>query len=298
MLLSALRDSVPAVRAEAANAIAQSLRRGAGEPASDSTKLGTHEAAMVLANALEHDRRPLGGGRAGQSLGRLPLPDTAAARTAEDDSCAVRGGPPIAGLAHGLYTLARARRATGNLTDSSVVLLRGAAAAPGHGGAPARAADPRRRRGGLDSAAAVRAMRDPDDETRRMALRGAEPALRPAQAPADRGAVVRAPSSRPRSRQPRGWVTARPIAGRCSRSRATASSTSRSRRWTRWAVAARNPAGAVAVLRRLVRDGRHAPAPADHRWQMGAHALLALARLDTTGLGGLLRKLAARSAPR
>src|SRR5204863_5171815 len=70
VLLPTLRDSVPAVRAETANAIAQSLRRvKRGESASDSTKLGTREAAMVLASALEHESDTAVVDALGQSLG-------------------------------------------------------------------------------------------------------------------------------------------------------------------------------------------------------------------------------------
>src|SRR6478736_1083786 len=49
LLRRLLTDSVPAVRGEAANAIAQSLRRSKrNEPAPDSTRLGVGEAARVL----------------------------------------------------------------------------------------------------------------------------------------------------------------------------------------------------------------------------------------------------------
>ncbi|HET8833897.1 MAG TPA: HEAT repeat domain-containing protein, partial [Gemmatimonadales bacterium] len=173
LLLPLLGDSLPAVRAEAATAIAQSLRRAKrSDPVPDGTRLGAREAAAVLARALVDEQDPSVVDALGQSLGRLPLSDSAAARAAESAIRTRFVARPSAGLAHGLYTLARVRRATGNLTDSTVALLRQAAASP----------DTVVRRlalltlaaaGGLDSATALRAARSPDDETRRMALRGA-----------------------------------------------------------------------------------------------------------------------------
>ena len=83
-LLPLLRDSVPAVRAEAANALAQSLRRvKRSEADSDRTRLGTLETAGALASALAGESDPAVADALGQSLGRLPLPDSAAARAAE-----------------------------------------------------------------------------------------------------------------------------------------------------------------------------------------------------------------------
>src|SRR6476469_7258427 len=55
VLLPSLHDPIPAVRMEAANAIAQSLRRvKRGDAAADGTTLGTREAAAALASGLAH----------------------------------------------------------------------------------------------------------------------------------------------------------------------------------------------------------------------------------------------------
>src|SRR5258705_7377957 len=68
-----------------------------------------------------------------QSLGRLPLSDSAAARAAEDAIRARLQAQATPGLVHGLYTLARARRATGKLNTETILLLRIAAiTAPGY----------------------------------------------------------------------------------------------------------------------------------------------------------------------
>ena len=188
-LLPSLADPVPAIRAEAANALAQSLRRLRRSAAdTGGAALGTREAAAILARALATEPDPRVADAIAQSLGRLPLPDSAAARAAEDAiraRFAIRQAP---GLVHGLYTLARARRATGTLTSASMDLLRRAALG---------SSDTVVRRwslltlavaGGLDSATAVRAARDGDDEARRMALRGTGALSAPLRASLVRGA--------------------------------------------------------------------------------------------------------------
>jgi len=290
LLLPLLEDSVPAVRVEAATAIAQSLRQvKRSDPALDSTRLGIREAAAVLARALAGERDPAVAGALGQSLGRLPLPDSAAARAAEASIRARLRAQPSAGLAHGLYTLARARRATGNLTDSSVALLRQTAASP----------DTVVRRlalltlaaaGGLDSATAVRAARDPDDETRRMALRGAgalTPSLRArlvAAALRDRSTIVRTEAVAA-ARLGDGLPDCRPLLALTGDRELYVALTA----VDSLSSGCADTGAAARVLRRLAVSGRAAPAP-DHQWQMSAHALLALARLDTAGGGTLLVK--------
>jgi len=292
LLLASLTDPVPAVRAEAANAVAQSLRRlKRGATPTDTSQLGTAEAARALTRALASEADPLVVDALGQSLGRLPLPDTAAARAAEGAIRTRFAGAMTPGLAHGLYTLGRARLATGNLEPASLALLRSAAAAP----------DTVVRRlalltlagaGGLDSATAARAGRDPDAETRRMVLRGsgalsagqrealvrrglADPspivrveavaAARLGADPPDCAPLLRAA----RDREPYVALTAiDSLASGCA-----------------------DPTAAAAVLRRLAastpKDG-----PPDHRWQMGAHALVALTRFDTAAALAMLPRMA------
>jgi cyclophilin family peptidyl-prolyl cis-trans isomerase/HEAT repeat protein len=288
-LLPFLADSLPAVRREAANAIAQSMRRvGRGTASSDSTQLTIRDAAAAFTRALLSETEPRVTEALAQSLGRLPLSDSAAARAAEVTIRARLGDQPIAGVVHGLYTLARARRATGNLTSATVALLRATARA---------AADTTVRRlalltlaaaGGLDSTTAAHTAGDRDDETRRMALRGAgalPAAFRQAlirRALADPSTIVRVeavaaarlgdgpPDCRPilaatRDREPYVALTAIDSLGSgCA-----------------------DPGAAAATLRRLSLD-RTKGGPSDHRWQVGAHALLALARLDTAAAAAML----------
>ena len=297
ILLPSLTDTLPAVRAEAANAIAQSMRdvrRGA--TTSDSARLTTRDAAAALSRAIstETDARVVDA--LAQSLGRLPLADSAAARDAEEAIRARFQAQATPGLVHGLYTLARVRRATGNLTRPSVVLLRREAIT---------APDTTVRRlalltlavaAGLDSATAVHAIRDRDDETRRMALRGSgslSPALRKTlirRAQADSSTIVRLeaiaaarlgdnpPDCAPilaatHDREPYVVLTAIDSLGSgCADSGA-----------------------AAATLRRLA-GSTTAGGPPDHRWQVGAHALLVLARLDTAAAAARLPR--ASGAPR
>jgi len=292
LLLPLLGDSVLAVRAEAATALAQSLRRAKrSDPVPDSTRLGTREAAAALARALADEHDPSVTDALGQSLGRLPLPDSAAARAAESAIRTRFVDQPSAGLAHGLYTLSRVRRATGNLTDSTVAVLRRAAGS----------ADTVVRRlalltlataDGLDSATAVRAALDPDDETRRMALRGAGTFSAPlrarliATARRDRSAIVRTEVAAA-SRLGDGPADCRPILALTSDRELYVSLTAVDSLGSGCA----DTAGAVGVLRRLALSRGEAGVP-DHRWQMSAHALLALARLDPAAARTLLPKFA------
>jgi cyclophilin family peptidyl-prolyl cis-trans isomerase/HEAT repeat protein len=312
VLLPLLTDPVPAIRGEAANAIAQSLRRTKrSEPAPDSARLGTREAAAQLAHVLAAERSPAVAGALAQSLGRLPLPDSAAARTAEAAICARLAARPSPGLTHGIYTLARARRATGNLTDTTVRVLRRTAASP----------DTTVRRlalltlavaGGLDSATAVHAARDRDDETRRMALRGAgalSPSLRArliARALTDPSAIVRTevaaaarlgdgpPDCAPllsltRDRDPYVVLAAiDSLAGSCADT-AAAARTLRGLAQVRPGTETQDPPPAGGA--------RSSAGPSDHRWQAGAHALLALARLDPGAAARLLSRFGDADRP-
>jgi cyclophilin family peptidyl-prolyl cis-trans isomerase/HEAT repeat protein len=293
-LLPLLADTVPAVRAEAANAVAQSLRRTKrSDPDGSEAKLGTREAAAALARALSTELDGPVADALAQSLGRLSLPDTAAARAAEVAirERFARGQTP--GLAHGLYTLARARRATGTLTPASVELLRRAAV---------ESADTVVRRlslltlaaaGGLDRATAEQAIRDPDAEARRMVLRGAGPLAVPV-----RAALVRQTLRDP-SRIVRTEAIAAARLGEGPPDCAPILELTRDRD-PHVALTAvdslgsgcADQAAATTLIVRLVT----APAttgPRDHRWQRGAHALLALARLDMAAARPLLPAMAA-----
>ena len=293
LLLQQLAAPDPSLRAEAANAVAQSMRGvGRGTMTPDSARLALRDAAAALTRALSTENDPLVVDALAQSLGRLPLPDTASARAAEAairTRFATRTAP---GLVHGLYTLARARRATGNLDSASVALLRSAAVEARDTAVRRLALLTLASAEGLDSFTAVRAGRDRDDEVRRVMLRGTgalSPSLRATlvrRALADPSTIVRLgavaaarlgdglPDCTPilratRDREPYVILTAiDSLGGGCA-----------------------DPRPAAATLRRLATT-TIANGPPDHRWQVGAHALLALARLDTAAAAAILPRVA------
>jgi hypothetical protein len=154
VLLPLLTDSVPAVRGEAANAIAQSLRRSKrNEPAPDSARLGVGEAARVLTTALGRADSMVLGGLASRSGGYFPR--SAAARQPARSGDALPSG-------HRRGARAVHRRGPGVSrapTDSSVILLR---VQPRHRPTTVRQLRSSRSPPWADSTAAVRTMRDRD----------------------------------------------------------------------------------------------------------------------------------------
>jgi cyclophilin family peptidyl-prolyl cis-trans isomerase len=283
LLLPALSDRLPAIRAEAANAIAQSVRGIRRSEAAVDTRgrFGTLTAAGALAAALESEVDAGVADALAQSLGRLLLPDSAAARVAES---AIRGRlerQASAGVVHGLYTLARAKRLTGTITRPSVVLLRQTALATRDTAVRRLALLTLAAAGGLDSATASRTIADRDDETRRMTLRGAgalSPPLRAAlvrRALADPSMIVRIEAVAA-ARLGGGPPDCGPILTATHDRELYVSLTA----IDSLASGCAEPAAATARLHTLL--SRPAPSgPADHRWQTAAHALLALARLDS-----------------
>ncbi len=282
LLAPLLHDSVPAVRAEAATAIAQSMRRvpRSGSAEADRAGFTTRAAARVLVEALAAESDPGARDALAQSLGRLVLPDSAAAREAEAAVRAALERTQSPGVVHGLYTLARARKAIGDLRPESLALLRKAAVTSPDTMVRRLALRTLATAGELDSATAIRAMRDRDDESRRMTLRGAgvlSATLRAALVRdgfRDSSVIVRTEAIAA-ARLGDGPPDCRPIlAATGDRVPAVALTAVDS-----LGSGCADTAGAAAVLRRLaatpVRSG-----PPDHHWQLPAHSLLALARLD------------------
>ncbi len=298
-LVASLEDPVPVVRAEAANAVAQSLRRvrRTDPPPADSGSLGTRDAAAALTRALGAERGPQGIDALGQSLGRLPLPDSAAARAAEAAIRVRFASARSPGLAHGLYTLARARRATGTLDRTSVVLLRHAAVESGDTVVRRLALLTLAAAGGLDSATAVRAARDPDAESRRMTLRGTGALSAPLRA----SLVARALGDPDRIVRAEAAAAARlgdgpPDCGPLLRLAADRDPYVALVAIDSLGSGCGDSARAAAAAERLARAAGGA-GPPDHRWQAGAHALLALARLDTARAARLLPQVAGAERP-
>jgi cyclophilin family peptidyl-prolyl cis-trans isomerase/HEAT repeat protein len=292
-LLRLLADPVPSVRAEAANAIAQSMRRVPRDTTrADAGQFATSEAASTLERALADETDAGVVDALAQSLGRLPLADSAAARAAEAIIRARFAARQTPGTAHGLYTLARARRATGNLEPASVALLRRAAVTSPDTLVRRLALRTLAAAGGLDSGTAIQASRDPDDEVRRMTLSGSgtlTPRFRARlvrRALADSSTIVRVaaiaaarlgggpPDCAPilaatRDHEPYvALVAIDSLGGGCAGRRA-----------------------APALLERLA-GTPVASGPPDHRWQAAAHALAALARVDSAAAAARLPRFA------
>ena len=172
-VLAALGDSLAGVRAEAANAVAQSLRMvRRGTVTTDSSQLTVTAArqALLAALAAEHDAAVADA--IAEAVGRLPYADTAAARPAVEAITDRARRVPGYGAVHGLYTLALARRFVGSPPPATLDLLRQLATT---------GSDPAVRRlavlklavsAALDGATTLHATRDPDEQVRRLALRG------------------------------------------------------------------------------------------------------------------------------
>ncbi len=171
----ALRDRVPAVRIEAINAAGQALT---------AFRTPRPEGRALLAAAIDSlsqvGPNAMGGERgvAARTLGRLPYPDSALARVAESAilrlSSGARGTEATTGVLHGLYSLARARRTLGNLSSDGISLARTQLVRPGAG----EAAGTLRRlamltlsaAGAADEAAVTAALRDGDEQVRRLGV--------------------------------------------------------------------------------------------------------------------------------
>ena len=226
-----------------------------------------------------------------RSLGRLALPDSAAARGAETAIRSRLATQTTPGLLHALYTLARVRRVTGNLEPATIALLRTTAVTAPDSTARRLALATLALADGLDSATAVRAFADRDDEARRLTLRGSGPlaaSLRKkllGRALADPSMIVRVeaiaaarlgagpPDCTPilagtRDREPYVVLTAIDSLGSGCADRAAATT----------------------ALRRLALSTA-TRGPPDHRWQVGAHAVLALAHLDSAAATPLLTRM-------
>lgn len=283
-----LRDASPGVRREAANALAQSLRRARRTfVATDSshaavvTVLATLEAAI----AAERDAAVLDG--LAESIGRLPLGDSLESRRAEAAILRTTAPRPRYPAVYGLYKLAAARRASGGLTDAAVTLLRTTVRASPDSAVRRIAALALGAQGGFDSATTAHAIVDPDAQVRRLGLAGLPTFAPTARLAAAQAALrdpspivrvegihaVRATSARPdcapllaAARDPKPYVAliAMDSLGLpCADSAAVA--------------------GALAALISAPRSGLP-----DHAWQAPAHALVALAHVDGARAAALL----------
>lgn len=276
-----LHDSDAGVRAEAANALAQSVNR-ADRRNADSLQPAVLHAADLLTVALSAERDRSARDAMADALGRLPYADSASGRAAER---AIVAGLPLngsLGTVRGLYWLAANRRSGGGLGAESIERLRRVAGTRADSLAPVRrvallALTSMR---ALDSATVMRAVADRDPQVRRLALAGVA-----AMTPAARAAAIHTALATHS-------VVVRIAA--VSAYRAGGSSPD----CTPLIALAHDPVDAVALVaidslalpcsnQAAVNQGlqqimvtRVTRGPVDHRWQRAAHALISLARRD------------------
>lgn len=299
----------PAMRAVAAEAMAQSLRGIVGNPAR-----GARERALVdsvlamLRDAARAGRDPATRGAIARSIGRLPYDEPRQAREAEAVLVALerpnvdslRTVPALEGIANGLYSLARARRALGDLAPGATSWLHGVASF----GLGAPAAAPVRRlawlalvaAGSIDAREVSGAISgDPDPQVRRLAVA----ALPNVQDTAFRREQLARVAGDPEPMVRLEWVRVYRLAMAatdCAPLLAALDDRSPHVR-----LAALDALGGpcperdavVAALRRAIDDGpagetsRH---PDGVSWHARAHALAALARIDASAARPLLRR--------
>jgi cyclophilin family peptidyl-prolyl cis-trans isomerase/HEAT repeat protein len=179
----ALTDSVAAVRAEAGNALAQSVSRVARR-ATDSGQVEVRWVADRVSHALDTEPDKTVRDALAEALGRLPFGDTATAQAAERTILAYGGGG--FGAVHGLYWIAANRGTTGGLTMAAVRVLQSASRPPSDAVVRRVAVLTLGTAGALDSAVSFAAINDPDEQVRRLGLAGMRTF-----APITRGAVLR-----------------------------------------------------------------------------------------------------------
>ena len=250
------------------------------------------EAQTALTRSLAAESDPTVVDALAQSLGRLRLPDSAAARQAEAAIRSRLATQTTRGVVHGLYTLARARRATGNLEPASLTLLRSAAVTSPDTVVRRLALLTLAAADGLDSATAVRTFPDKDDETRRMTLRGSG-----ALSAQLRASVLRRALSDPSSIVRTEAVAAARMGDNPPDCMPILTLTRDVELYVVLTAIDSLGSGcadrrtAAAALRRLAVTSS-TKGPPDHRWQVPAHALLSLARLDTSAAAKLLPRMA------
>lgn len=294
----------PALGATAAEAIAQSTQ---GLPAPSvrnaSAQRLLDSASRVLTDALGASRNPAVTGALARSLARLPFDDPRQARAAER---AVLGAAPVKaldgdniaateGIAHGLYTLARGRRALGDLTPDAISWLRSMIQAGG-----ADRAAPVRRLAWLavnamraaDGPLVAVGIRDPDPQVRRQAV------LAVGGLPADplRHDILDLAAQDPDQMVRLDWVGMQRLVRPSECDPLVAATRDASPHVVLAAIDALNgpcasPEAVVTTLRSFIAEGPVGPSrrpPNGVSWHARAHALVTLARIDPRGAEPLL----------
>ncbi len=298
-LLDLLHDPLPAVRLEAANGIAQSLKRvRPGAATTDAIQLSVARAQVALLSALRSEGDVSVAGAIAEALGRLPVLDSVNVRAIEAAILDRAGSNLTYNMVHAFYTLSVRRRLPFGLSPRTVGIIKTAVR-------QSNAADVRRLAtltlsgaGALDSGTTLVASTDRDPQVRRLALAGAaglsperrlllvERALMDESPIVRVGAIAAARVGSPRPNcamiigaiaDPEPYVALTAIDALGSPCAEPATSTS-------------------ALTHVLDGSLPTFAGPADHRWQPGAHALLSLARIDSAMAAPFLARYAASSA--
>jgi cyclophilin family peptidyl-prolyl cis-trans isomerase len=286
-----LPDPVPAVRAEAANAVAQSVSRVRPIP-TDSGQADVRSAAKALTGALAAERNDSVAGAVAEALGRLPFADSADVHSAERAILDRARTGITFDVARGLYRLAFSRRITGGLSPRAVALLRDATQPPRDALTRRMAVLALVQQGALDSLTLIAAAGDPDEQVRRFALAGAA-----GLAPGRRAAIARAALD---DQSPivriAGVAAARVGTTAPDCLPITALTSARSDYVALTAIDAlglrcAERSVSASVLADVINGTRDVAVP-DHAWQRGAHALVALARIDSALVAPFLARFA------
>jgi len=175
-LLSALADRDPAIRATAADALAQAMA-GTSKPAGAVT---IAEAARALSEALAAERVPAAADELARSIGRLRYADSTAARGAESVLVARAATVQPLALMRAFYALAGrlnalqgSRRSTVPLSPDALVIVRTTSRSASDAAARRVAMLTIVTAGAMDSATATGGLADPDAQVRALTLSGA-----------------------------------------------------------------------------------------------------------------------------
>ncbi|HEY3934503.1 MAG TPA: peptidylprolyl isomerase [Gemmatimonadales bacterium] len=287
-----LNDAVPAIRAEAANAIAQGVSR-ATRRAGDSLEPAARAAAAMLRRALAAERDDEVAGIIATAVGRIPYADTEDAHSAATAIVGRAREVPAWGFADGLYELAGTRVST----PGAIGYLRSSAVPPADVATRRLAVEALGLVNELDSATMAGAHRDRDEQVRRLALAdvGALPADQ-------RAALVREAFADPSQIVRIAAVTAaRTGTSRPDCAPIVAATRDRSDYVALTAIDALGSpcADTAAVLSALVAIAQHPPgsAVAGHAWQRRAHAITSLAKVDSARAALYVATLALAQRP-
>lgn len=292
LLEVALTDAVPAIRATAADAVAQSVSR-IHPIATDSGQVHVQAAARALEKALANESDTGVAGSIAEALGRLPFADSVEVRGAERAILDRSKAGINYDVARGLYRLAFNRRVTGGLSARAVTALRDAAMPPHDAATRRMAVLALTQQGALDSLTIVAVASDADEQVRRLAMAGAGglgSRRRAAVADAalnDQNPIVRMAgvgAARAGSRTPDCLPIAAVTADKSDQVALIAIDA--------LGMPCAERSVSASVLADIINGSRDVVVP-DHAWQRSAHALVALARIDSALVAPFLARFAA-----